>query len=318
MADSPPHSWLIAAWPGMGNVAVLAAGYLIQQLKLRPVNELTIPAHFDVQSVDVKKGIVATPRLPQSLIFRPPKPLPRETDLTVFVGEAQPAIGSFAFARTLLDRVAEYKPTRIVTFASMASQMHPTQPARVYGAATQGDLLDELRRLEVTLLEDGQIGGMNGLLLGAAAERGLAGLCLLGEIPYFAAGVANPKAARAVLDAFSLLSGIEVDLEELGRHAERVDHLLAEMLERMQAQEAGESPEAEAGATSAEASAEPKPPAPTGDAPIDPVVQEQIERLFAEAAKDRSKAMRLKRELDRHGLFKRYENRFLDLFKRAE
>jgi hypothetical protein len=32
----------------------------------------------------------------------------------------------------------------------------------------------------------------------------------------------------------------------------------------------------------------------------------------------REAALELKAELDRHGLFKRYEDRFLDLFKRAE
>jgi hypothetical protein len=43
----------------------------------------------------------------------------------------------------------------------------------------------------------------------------------------------------------------------------------------------------------------------------------RIEELFARAAKDRSKAFELKQELDRLGLFKQYEDRFLDLFKKA-
>ena len=36
------------------------------------------------------------------------------------------------------------------------------------------------------------------------------------------------------------------------------------------------------------------------------------------ATKDRSKAFELKQELDRLGLFKEYEDRFLDLFKKTE
>jgi hypothetical protein len=35
------------------------------------------------------------------------------------------------------------------------------------------------------------------------------------------------------------------------------------------------------------------------------------------AAKDRSKAFELKQELDRLGVFKEYEDRFLDLFKKS-
>jgi len=43
----------------------------------------------------------------------------------------------------------------------------------------------------------------------------------------------------------------------------------------------------------------------------------QIERLFEDARRDPAKAMPLKNELDRLGVFKKYEDRFLDLFRRA-
>ena len=42
-----------------------------------------------------------------------------------------------------------------------------------------------------------------------------------------------------------------------------------------------------------------------------------IEELFDQARQDRSKAYELKRELDRLDVFKDYEDRFLDLFKKA-
>ncbi len=45
-------------------------------------------------------------------------------------------------------------------------------------------------------------------------------------------------------------------------------------------------------------------------------VFEKIERLFQEAKFDRNKAYELKRELDKWGLFEKYEDRFLDLFKK--
>jgi hypothetical protein len=46
--------------------------------------------------------------------------------------------------------------------------------------------------------------------------------------------------------------------------------------------------------------------------------QQRIERLFEQAGKDRSKAFELKQELDRLGVFKDYEDRFLDLFKEPD
>lgn len=43
---------------------------------------------------------------------------------------------------------------------------------------------------------------------------------------------------------------------------------------------------------------------------------QKIEELFQAAKGDRSKSFELKKELDRSGLFKEYEDRFLDLFKK--
>ncbi len=42
----------------------------------------------------------------------------------------------------------------------------------------------------------------------------------------------------------------------------------------------------------------------------------RIEDLFALAQQDRSKAFELKNELDRLAVFREYEDRFLDLFKK--
>ena len=44
----------------------------------------------------------------------------------------------------------------------------------------------------------------------------------------------------------------------------------------------------------------------------------EIEGLFERAEQDRSQALKLKEALDRHGVFGLYEDRFLDLFKKAE
>ena len=121
-----------------------------------------------------------------------------------------------------------------------------------------------------------------------------------------------------MLDAFALLAGIEIDLDELSRHAEVVDRALIELFERMQA-EGGEA--GEEGAAHEEPLIARETPERTPEKPqprIDDATRARIERLFEETIKDRARAMSLKQELDRLGVFKDYENRFLDLFKRAE
>ncbi|CAG1010809.1 hypothetical protein PHYC_03935 [Phycisphaerales bacterium] len=316
MENSPEvkrEHWLLAAWPGMGNVAVLGAGHLINQLELQPVKELSGRGYFEIGGVGVHEGVIVPPRLPRSVFFTREEPV-GNVDLTVFLGESQPTSNSLGFAHDLLDEAAEMEIDRVITFASMATQLHPSQNPSVHGLATEKSLLESLEKLEVRPLADGEIGGMNGVLLGACAQRRMPGLCLLGEIPYFAAGVPNPKAAKAVLESLAMLTGTEIDVNELVRHAEVVDQALIRMLEHSKKEERP-APIADVDVPAAAAGEEGGAKAPKG---LDLAARKRIELLFDEAKKDRARAVDLKRELDRLGVFEKYEDRFLDLFRRAE
>ncbi len=310
--------WLIAAWPGMGNVAVIAVSYLIQQLGMRQHAELSAREYFDVGEVLVKDGLVAPVRLPHGVFFRWSNPRGGR-DLVAFIGEAQPTGKTYAYAHELMEAAAEFGVERVVTFASMASALHPAADPKVAGIATSTAALAELRRAEVEPMEDGQIGGLNGVVLAAAAEHGVSGMCLLAEIPYFAANIPNPKAARVALSVFSVLAGIDIALDELGKQADVVDQALTQVYEQLkaqgilgQAEELGEESGEAAPPSSEAARAEPSEP------PLDLASRRRIERLFDEARKDRLKAVALKQELDRLGVFAQYENRFLDLFRHAD
>lgn len=317
--NSKPRPWLIAAWPGMGNVAAIAAGYLVEKLGIKPVAELSPRGHFDIQQVAVHKGVIKKPRLPRNVFYVWKNPDATKRDLVVFLGEAQPSVGAYAFTHELLDRAAAFNVERVVTFASLASQLHPSAAPSVAAVATDKGTLQEVAKLEIGALKDGEIGGLNGVLLGAAAQRGLTGVCLLGEIPFFAAGVPNPKAAMAVLKVFASLAGIEVDTEDLAKHSEAVEEALVDLMERMKQEaqkEGGEVVFGEGSEDEDDDESEEEPPRSTKPG-LDFATRQRIEQLFDEARKDRSRGVRLKEELDRLGVFKEYENRFLDLFRRA-
>lgn len=320
MAGTPnrlnrPKHWFIAAWPGMGNVAVLAAGFLVQKLSLKQVGELKSPGRFDVGAVEVRNGLVSKPRMPRNLMYQTAEGA-EGPKLTVFIGEAQPQSGTLAFAHELVGTARTFGADRIVTFASMAAQLEPATQPRVMAAVTSENLLEELTRLEVPALTEGQIGGLNGVMLGAAAEQGLPATGLMSEIPFYAAGVVNPRAARAVLDTFALMSGLELNLSDLDPHIAAIDDVLAKMLqqliERQNAQaddDDGDDSDDDDGANDQPASNSPQ---------LEDSERAKIEAMFETAQHDRAAAATLKRELDRLGVFTLYEDRFLDLFKRAD
>ena len=156
---------------------------------------------------------------------------------------------------------------------------------------------------------DGSIAGMNGLLVSVAREKEIEGVCLLGEIPFFTVQIEYPKASLRILEVLSRMLGIHVDLVDLELYAEEKEkdiEPLAHLLSR-------ERPEPE----QSEISSSMLPPV---EEKVPRSVKSRIEKLFKQAEFDRTykSKMRLKEELDHWGVFADYEDRFLDLFKKAQ
>jgi proteasome assembly chaperone (PAC2) family protein len=296
--------WLIAVWPGMGHVAISAGYYLLAKLEMEAFAELSPHGLFEVEHVEVKGGLIRPGQLPRSRFFAWRDPQGKR-DIVVFIGEAQPPREKYALCRRLVAYAQELGVERIFTFAAMATQMHPDRESRVFAATTQADSLDELKQLKLELLEDGHIGGLNGVLLGAAAEDGVRGTCLLGEMPHILAQLPYPRASLAVLRAFVKLADVKLDFTELEEQVQAMDKKLGELLAGMEHAFEEQMNTAEE-ALSTEAPEEQR--LSVGD-------QRRIEELFSQAQRDRSKAYELKSELDRLGVFRDYEDRFLDLFK---
>jgi proteasome assembly chaperone (PAC2) family protein len=300
------NPWLVAVWPGMGNVAISAGYYLMAKLDMHAFAEFSSNGMFEVEHVEVKDGLIRTGRLPRSRLFVWKDPFHRR-DIVTFIGEAQPPSGKYAFCRRLIDYAQQLGIQRVFTFAAMATQMRPEEESRVFAAATDRNTLDELQRLDLIVLEEGHIGGLNGVLLGIAAERGMHGACLLGEMPQVFAQLPFPKASLSVLQVFTAFANVEIDFGELSEQADAMEHTLGELLSQVErAIEGDESPGDDLSA---------------GDPPEEQLSAEderRIERLFDQAKQDRSKAYELKRQLDQLNVFAEYEDRFLDLFKKSQ
>ena len=176
------NPWFVAVWPGMGNVAVSAGFYLISKLEMHLHAEVRAEGLFDVEHVEVVDGIIQTAVMPRNryFIYRDPN---GKRDGIVFIGEAQPAQGKYHFCSQIAAHAKELGVSEITTFAAMATSMRPEHDSRVFVAATDAATLDNFIQLETENLKEGNIGGLNGVLLGAAAEAQLHGACILGEMP---------------------------------------------------------------------------------------------------------------------------------------
>lgn len=287
-------------------MAVTAAVYLLSKLKMRQIDEFDANDLFELEEAEVDGGLVHAASLPRSRLFLAEDAAPG-LDIVVFIGEAQPPTGKYGLCRRLLGAARKLGVTKVVCFAAWSTGMEPTLVSRVRGVATAEAGLSELRRRGVAVVDRGRISGLNGVLLAAASELGLPGVGLLGEMPAMAHQLPYPAASAAVLRVFRDMSGVPLELDELEHSGRRTQEQLASAYwQAIQAiaEEGGEQVE-ETPMSPRPVTAERPPQEPPN----------RIEELFVRAARDRTKAFELKVELDRLGLFRQYEDRFLALFK---
>jgi len=121
-----------------------------------------------------------------------------------------------------------------------------------------------------------------------------------------------------VIEVLAKMMGIEIDFADLDKQGEVMEQKLIELLDKMKLAIEDQSAEqdfTERAITDQdnkeEAESDPEPV-------LGLEARQRIERLFEKSRRDRTAAIELKQELDRLGVFDRYEDRFLDLFKKAE
>ncbi len=299
---------LIAAWPGMGNVAITAVNYLKDQLGAQPLMDFTSESYFTPTNATVSKQIILPPKLPKNRFYYY-KSSQSKHDLLIFIGNLQPiAHREYDFSLEILKIAQNLGVQKVYTTAAAPTDMHFKDESRVFAVPNHKDILKELMEYHVHFMSEGTIAGMNGLLISIAAEKQMQGVCLLGEIPFFTAQIEYPKASVAILEVLTKILKIKLDLVDLELYATKKEKEI-EPLANLLAKENAESETQER---------EENIPNPESQVPKS--IRLKIEKMFRQAELDKTykSKMRLKEELDSWGLFNDYLDRFLDLFKKGK
>ena len=301
---------LIAAWPGMGDVALKAALYLKD--KLTAVEFASMPASdfFHPSGVWIDDGLVDMPAAPVGKFYFY-KNQTGGRDLVIFISDAQPFIEKgYEYALQIVQFAISLKVKFIYTFAAMPLPIEHTALPLVHVVASEKKTLEDFDKLHVKVMPTGQISGLNGLILGVAKENGLNGVCLLGEIPLYTIQIENPLASMAVLDILSKVLNIPLDLEDLKKHADTINQEIEHLIDYLKSPpEEEEKPIDQKEIDIIKSSLANAPGLPDS-------ARKRIDDLFKSAKKDLSSSLELKRELDMWNVYEQYEDSFLDLFKK--
>ena len=212
---------LVCGLPGSGYVGKLAADHLVSSFKLKRVAEYSSPT-FPPQASVKEDGTAELPK--GELYFAQAK---KGRSLFVFTAEAQPTTseGEYELSDAVVRFVKKCGVKKVYTLAAYITGSFSSSP-KVYGAGTSRAMLESLTANGATLMKDGGITGMNGLLIGMAALRGLEGACLLGETSGY---VVDAGASKAVLELLTKVTGLPIDTSKLREKAEETQKVITQL-----------------------------------------------------------------------------------------
>lgn len=225
---------MVTGLPGAAGVAKLSADYLVKQLGGELFEELysdAFPPHVLIRqdgTIELLKNELYYCKSPRS-----------ENDLIVFTGNTQAVSpeGQYEIAN---ETVARAKKHGVVKFFATAAYIieKPTEKPRVHGAASNPNLVEELKDYGVVPMDAGSITGTNGLLFGLAALQNIPSICLLSETPAYTTPtgrvVVDAKAAQALLTVLTRMLNIEIDMKPLEDEAKLSEQFMQRMEEMEQ------------------------------------------------------------------------------------
>ncbi len=229
---------LIAAWPGIGNVGLIVADTLREMVHAEQFAEIEPWDFFYPRSVTITDGQLKNLEFPNSKFYF--KKIGAK-ELMFFIGEEQPGeVGrDYEMANLVLDVALRFGCKKVYTAAAAVAPIHHTFRPRVWAVPNRKELIDEVKGYGNTILMSeldgrsgqGNITGLNGLLLGVAKRRGLDGVCLLGEIPLYVAQLPMPypKASKSILEVLASNLGLTIDLTRLDDLAREVEDSIVKL-----------------------------------------------------------------------------------------
>ena len=239
---------MVASWPGIGNIGIIAVDTLRNMLEAEELGEIEPWDFFYPKKALIRNGELKDLEFPSSKFYFKRT---GEKDLLFFIGEEQPADGgrtyaegrkAYQMANLVIDVAQRFGCQRVYTSGAAVAPIHHTTRPKVWAVPNNKGLIDEVKRYENTILMSeiegrggqGNITGLNGLLLGVARKRGIEAICLMGEIPVYLQGFPfpYPRASKSVLEVLTAALGIEINMDRIAAFIERSDKEIEQLYEK--------------------------------------------------------------------------------------
>src|ERR671910_143958 len=154
-------------------------------------------------------------------------------DLILLTGDSQPVVpgSEYVLSEQILDLITKFNISNIYSLASYVTGTFVNDP-KIYGTATNPEMVKSFRSFNISTLDNGNITGMNGLILGLGKLRGIEGICLLGETSGY---VIDAKPSKNLLEIVNNVLGIHINMDEMNKRSKDTEILIKNLEQQMMA-----------------------------------------------------------------------------------
>ncbi|MEA3255641.1 MAG: proteasome assembly chaperone family protein [Candidatus Altiarchaeota archaeon] len=211
---------MIEGLPGIGLVGKLAVDHMLDELKAKKFAELYSP-YLPPQVTIQDDGTI---KLANNEFYYWKG---EENDLILLMGDFQGITpdSQYQLSEKALKVGEEFNLSKIFTLGGLGTGNIVKKP-KVFGAATNRDIVNELKKYDVLFRGGGAIFGAAGLLIGLGMQRNIPGACLMGETH---GQIIDAKSAEAVLRVLTKILDMEIDMTELAEKARETEEQMSKM-----------------------------------------------------------------------------------------
>ncbi len=212
---------VLTSFPGIGLVGTILAAHYIMELKPEQIGIITSDALPPIATL--MDGIITPPvRIYQlkemdAILIHSDVPIPPEL--------------ANRMSREIVEWCRKINALRVISVAGITTFENKK---RVFGAATNKELLEEISKVRVEIFRSGTISGIAGSLMNECVAKNFPGMALLGETIGFNP---DPRAAAEVAKVLNELFGWKVSVEKLIKEAEIIEAQMQKLAEQTKMQE---------------------------------------------------------------------------------
>lgn len=212
----PKSPVVMEGFPSMGFVSTIATRYMIDELGMEQI------------------GCIKSDRIQNIAVVHDSRPMhpiriySKDNLVLIFSEVSVPLSHTKEFSDTLSEWFNEIKPEKVILLAGISGK-GTDKEHEIFGIASNGELDKELKKLDISKIEEGILTGISSELLLNCIDNKIPAISLMAETRY----IPDPLGAASMIGILNGLLNLDIDTKNLIEKGTEIEKKFKEIAEQL-------------------------------------------------------------------------------------